>query len=76
MKNLLLGGVATALGLVILAGVASAQTATPTSTPTTTVSPTTTTTTTPTTTNTPTPTGSVQGAVTVPSGAPATGFGK
>ncbi len=82
MKKIIsLSIVAIALFVGLVAGV-HAQTATPitTLTPTTstTVTPTTTTTTTPAMTVTPTPTGSVQGAstsVTVPSGAPATGFG-
>jgi len=64
-----------ALGLfVVIATGVHAQTATPTTAPTATTAPTTTSAPT----ATPSPTGSVQGTstVTVPSGAPATGFGR
>lgn len=73
MKQILVASIIFVLG-VFTVGMVSAQTATPTTSPTTTPT-TTTTTTTPsaTVTTTPAPTGSVQGAVTVPSGAPATG---
>lgn len=66
IKAFLLGIVA--MAFVLVAGTAFAQTATPTATPT----PTSTTSTP---TNTPAPTGAVQGATTVPGGAPNTGRG-
>jgi len=68
MKELALGATTFAIAIVAMQSVAFGQTVTPTvtTTPTTTI----------TTTVTPSPTGQVQGAaVTVPAGAPATGFG-